>query len=247
VAQRSYTCGNLSPPIEEGAAFGSSLLFSQRPQDEPPRFIESLFGTHDLGFGAETARLHIKFYRTNPKPAWNLTEEQVGELRCKLWGHGDGRFTHLTGNFEWDTPDYIVEAARALMGSIDIDPASCALANKLVKAAKYYTKKDEGLKQEWPGNVFINPPFAHPTVQHFAEKLIDQYMRGITRQAIWLSNASTGAKWWRDLAPKGLVCLTEPLSFDKAEGRDFFWQHKTSGEEFAEIGTVMEVMIYASD
>ncbi len=50
---------------------------------------------------------------------------------------------------EWYTPSYIIEAARQVLGSIDLDPASCALANQTVKAAKYFTVDDDGLAQSW--------------------------------------------------------------------------------------------------
>lgn len=46
---------------------------------------------------------------------------------------------HNSGNNEWYTPEKFIEAARTVMGSIDTDPASCALANETVKATCYYS------------------------------------------------------------------------------------------------------------
>lgn len=60
-------------------------------------------------------------------------------------------------NEHYTPPDY-VEAARALMGSIDLDPASNALANQSVKAATYYSRSTNGFDKEWSGNVWLNPP-----------------------------------------------------------------------------------------
>jgi len=66
---------------------------------------------------------------------------------------------HLSMSAEHYTPEYVVEAARrTLQGKIDLDPASCHAANEVVKARKYYTRTDSGLKNPWEGNLFINPP-----------------------------------------------------------------------------------------
>lgn len=45
-----------------------------------------------------------------------------------------------------------------MLGRIDLDPASCALANSRIRAARYYTAADNGLSKPWHGNVFLNPP-----------------------------------------------------------------------------------------
>ena len=66
---------------------------------------------------------------------------------------------HSSSSVEWFTPPDVIEAARATMGGIDLDPASCARANELVRAAKYFTKDDDGLRHPWHGaRVFLNPP-----------------------------------------------------------------------------------------
>jgi hypothetical protein len=65
---------------------------------------------------------------------------------------------HSSGSVEWYTPPEIVEAARTTMGGIDLDPASCALANRIVKAKSFFTKEQNGLAQLWRGRVFLNPP-----------------------------------------------------------------------------------------
>ena len=57
------------------------------------------------------------------------------------------------------TPPHIVELAREVLGVIDLDPASSEEANKIIKARRFFTKKDNGLLQDWGrGSIFLNPP-----------------------------------------------------------------------------------------
>lgn len=66
----------------------------------------------------------------------------------------------------------IVQAARETMGEIDLDPASCATANKVVGARHIYTKEEDGLSRPLcipsrrltflrpDGTVWTSPPHA---------------------------------------------------------------------------------------
>ncbi len=65
---------------------------------------------------------------------------------------------HSSESMEHHTPPEIVEASRKVLGAIDLDPASCTLANTIVRAAKIFTREDNGLGRSWWGNVFLNPP-----------------------------------------------------------------------------------------
>jgi len=77
---------------------------------------------------------------------------------------------------EWYSPPDIVDAARAVMGGvIDLDPASCWRANhEIVKALDHYTKSDNGLKLDWKGRVWLNPPYGVLAPKFFA-KFCDEY------------------------------------------------------------------------
>ena len=55
-------------------------------------------------------------------------------------------------------PD-LVASAHALLGEIDLDPASSNLANTYVGASHYYTPQDDGLNDaDWYGKVYVFPP-----------------------------------------------------------------------------------------
>ena len=55
-------------------------------------------------------------------------------------------------------PPELAEAARYVLGGIDLDPASCEQANSLIRATVYYSKEEDGLSKEWAGRVYLNPP-----------------------------------------------------------------------------------------
>ena len=70
-----------------------------------------------------------------------------------------GNATHNNDD-EWYTPPAIIELCRDAMGGIDLDPASHDVANRCVKATRYFTAADDGLSQPWSGRVFLNPPYS---------------------------------------------------------------------------------------
>ena len=102
--------------------------------------------------------------------------------------------TNNSGEAEWYTPVCYIESARRVLGSIDIDPASCDAANKTVQANRFYTATDDGLKRQWTGNVWLNPPYAQ--VAKFVDKLCGS---SEIVQAIVLVNNSTETEWFRKL------------------------------------------------
>lgn len=103
---------------------------------------------------------------------------------------------HNSGENEWYTPAVYIEAAREAMGSIDTDPASCEHANKTVRAGVYYSIDDDGLAQEWRGNVWMNPPYSGGLVAKFAEKLNEQVEAGNATSAVVLVNNATETQWF---------------------------------------------------
>ncbi len=64
---------------------------------------------------------------------------------------------HSSRTDVWLTPVWLVEKIKKVLGNIDLDPASCSLANERIHASLYFAEK--GLENEWPpGTIYLNPP-----------------------------------------------------------------------------------------
>jgi ParB family chromosome partitioning protein len=103
--------------------------------------------------------------------------------------------TQGTKSNEWYTPAKYIEAARTVMGGIDLDPASCEMANETVKATRYYSLKNNGLNHDWSGRIWLNPPYGKVNPipgsvksyqKIFVQKLLHEYAAGRIEQAILL-------------------------------------------------------------
>lgn len=147
-----------------------------------------------------------------------------------------------SGNNEWYTPADYIEAAREVMGSIDIDPASNDIAQETVKAAVYYTAETNGLDKEWRGNVWMNPPYASDLIGKFIDKLVGELPN--IEQAIVLVNNATETEWFGKLISlASAVCFPRSrVKFYMPDGKTgaplqgqaviYFGEHK---ERFAEV------------
>ena len=100
-----------------------------------------------------------------------------------------------TGKKDWFTPAYLIEAARRAMGSIDVDPASHAIAQKWVKADVFYTVEQNGLEQPWFGNIWLNPPYKNRPLKAFVQRLIREYREDKIDKAVVLVNNGTETSW----------------------------------------------------
>lgn len=112
---------------------------------------------------------------------------------------------------EWYTPAQYVYAARELMRGIDVDPASNATANQIIKALTYYDIESNGLDKPWYGRVWLNPPYGRDNggsnQEVWSHRLLEQYKAGITKEAVLLVNANTEAKWFQPFYDY-LICFT---------------------------------------
>jgi hypothetical protein len=52
-----------------------------------------------------------------------------------------------TGEIEWYTPPEYLDRVRAMLGDIDLDPASSEIAQETVKAKHYFTRVESSAIQ----------------------------------------------------------------------------------------------------
>lgn len=119
---------------------------------------------------------------------------------------------------EHGTPVHVVEASRACLGAIDLDPASCSKANRVVGARFFFTQEDysatdatlardkgvgirhDGLSALWgdtgaPSRVFLNPPGG--SLKKTAEGLWVP-SKSLPGKGTGRASSSTGV-WWAKL------------------------------------------------
>lgn len=140
-----------------------------------------------------------------------------------------------TGENEWYTPDKYIEAARKVLGEIDLDPATSAMANKRIKARTIFTRNDDGLRHHWAGRVWMNPPYSQPAIQHFAQKLVHEFAEGRVHAAIALTHNYTDTEWFHILARNAnRICFTRGrIGFVSPEGEV---AAPTQGQAFFYLG-----------
>lgn len=118
-----------------------------------------------------------------------------------------------SGKVEYYTPAEIVEAARRVMGSIDLDPASSPAANARVRATRIFTAADDGLSRPWGGKVWMNHPFGRKTNRPWIDKLVGEYRSGRVSQACCITFASTSEAWFQPLLDFPICFLSPRVNY----------------------------------
>jgi ParB family chromosome partitioning protein len=114
---------------------------------------------------------------------------------------------------DWRTPRKFLDAARAVMGAIDLDPATSEEANETVDAARFYTESDDGLTKPWKGRVWLNPPYGGKA-RLFIERLVKEYEVGnVTAACALLNSHPTETKWFQRLFDYSLCFVHGRIDF----------------------------------
>lgn len=165
---------------------------------------------------------------------WAFDIKTAARRRC-VEDAANTTATKWTGDPESYTPARYIEAVRLVLCGIDLDPATDQFAQQTVKATRWFTAKDDGLKQLWFGSVFLNPPYSFPTIEHFVFKLLRALGAGHVIRAILLTNNNTDTKWWQKAAAvSNGVCFTAGrINFYKPDGSV---SQPTNGQTFFYFG-----------
>jgi phage N-6-adenine-methyltransferase len=161
-----------------------------------------------LGFGKRTAQL-LMLGSLNTKPASDLNEGDAVQVSRQIWGHTHNHRAIGTGENEWYTPPKYIELVRRVLGEIDLDPASSEAAQQIVNASQYFTAAENGLRREWRGRIWLNPPYSQPLISEFVSKLIEERSADRVSSAIMLTNNYTDTSWFHNaLEIADAMCLT---------------------------------------
>ena len=98
----------------------------------------------------------------------------------------------------WETPQDLFDKLNKLW-QFDIDV--CALPEN-AKCEKYFTPDIDGLKQEWTGTCWMNPPYGRE-IGKWMKKAYESSKKGAT--VVCLVPARTDTAWWHDYAMNGEI------------------------------------------
>ena len=110
-----------------------------------------------------------------------------------------GLFSSATD--EWPTPQAVFDGLNREF-AFTLDP--CATPQN-AKCPRYFTRADDGLKQDWSGHiVFMNPPYGR-VIGAWVEKAYLSAQQGAV--VVCLLPARTDTRWWHGFVMRGEVRL----------------------------------------
>lgn len=110
-----------------------------------------------------------------------------------------------------ETPWYIVRYCEQIEGE-EFDLDVCATERNR-KAPLYFDESTDGLRKDWHGYVWCNPPYSRGNIAKWVDKVIEQ-RRNIER--CWmLLPAKTDTKWFAKIAEDSqILLLTGRIKFE---------------------------------
>lgn len=97
---------------------------------------------------------------------------------------------------EWATPPRIWRPLAEALDGFTLDPASGC--EPIPIADERFEKEDNGLAQDWHGDVFLNPPYGREHNEKWAKKAASEAQRDEVETLTALVPASVGAAWYQN-------------------------------------------------
>ena len=115
------------------------------------------------------------------------------------------------GNDEFSTPQALFDFYdKAFHFGLDVSATP-----RNTKCRRFFTKSVDGLKQEWTGTVWMNPPYSQ--LGHWVKKAYESSLSGCT--VVGLIPVWTDAKWFQDSCMHAEIqFLRGRVSFDGRPG-----------------------------
>jgi hypothetical protein len=152
-------------------------------------------------------------------------EAKEAAINKKCWGLMElwQAANYSSDSVEWYTPADYIEAVHQALGGVDLDPASNEFANATVRAKKFFTAEDDGLKKKWHGRVFLNPPYGKTDDNEslagaFCTKAIGEYESGNIESCIILVNSLHSQKWQAPLYCYPVCLVDHRIRFVSGDG-----------------------------
>jgi phage N-6-adenine-methyltransferase len=98
----------------------------------------------------------------------------------------------------WSTPQDFFDR----LNSIYHFRTDVCATHQNAKCAHYYTLEDDGLKKEWGGVCWMNPPYGRE-IGKWMKKAYESSLDGAT--VVCLVPARTDTRWWHEYAMKGQI------------------------------------------
>lgn len=99
----------------------------------------------------------------------------------------------------WATPQDFFDKLHA---HFRFETDVCAIPSN-AKCANFYTPEDDGLRQEWKGVCWMNPPYGRAIGSWVEKAYRDAKKNGAT--VVCLLPARVDTRWWHDYCAKGEV------------------------------------------
>jgi hypothetical protein len=160
-------------------------------------------------------------------------EKEITTTGALAYAQHGGKLVASDEN-EWYTPARYIEAARAVLGDIDLDPASSATANETVKAPQIFTLDDDGLDQPWHGRVWLNPPYGRLAGEFITKLVWDHQTENVTAAVALVNAHCTDTSWFQQLWDYALCFTDHRIDFDS--GGRTKTTTSTHGSVFAYLG-----------